>query len=303
MSDAIGRGGAVLAASRPPFLVLAPATVLLGAAVAIHGGARPDAAPLIATVVGALAAHVAVNTLNEYQDFHSGLDALTERTPFSGGSGALPARPAAARAVGIAALAAIAVTILAGLYLVWLRGPALLAIGLAGVAIIVSYTRWLNRHPWLCLLAPGIAFGPLMVLGSDLALGGAPDGAALAAALIGLCLASNLLLLNQYPDMAADRQVGRRTFPIAYGMAGANLAYAVLLGTAFALLAGAVLLGLFPALALVAGLPLAAGLAALAIARRHGDDIPRLLPGLGLNVAAAVLTPLVLGVTLLVAAP
>jgi 1,4-dihydroxy-2-naphthoate octaprenyltransferase len=295
----LSRPQAVFAASRPSFLVLAPATVLLGVGTAVLAGAAIAWQQLAAVLIGALAAHIAVNTLNEYQDFHSGLDAVTERTPFSGGSGALPAQPEAARGVLLTALAAIGVTVLVGLYLAWLHGPAIIAIGLAGLAIIISYTKWLNRRPWLCLLAPGLGFGPLMVIGSHIALGGEFGWPPLLAGGISLCLVSNLLLLNQYPDMAADRSVGRHTFPIAYGIARSNTAYAVLLGTATLLLIGAVATGQFPLWSLVALAPLLCGALALRIARRFAGDSAPLLPALGLNVAAAVLTPLVLGIALL----
>ena len=53
--------------------------------------------PLILALAGGLLAHISVNALNEYLDFTSGLDLTTLRTPFSGGSGTLPAnisRPA-----------------------------------------------------------------------------------------------------------------------------------------------------------------------------------------------------------------
>jgi hypothetical protein len=43
--------------------------------------------------IGALFAHISVNTLNEYFDFKSGLDLTANKTPFSGGSGALPNTP------------------------------------------------------------------------------------------------------------------------------------------------------------------------------------------------------------------
>ncbi|MAK74397.1 MAG: prenyltransferase, partial [Pseudomonadales bacterium] len=73
---------------RPPFLLLALVTVALAAAL------TPSALLLdsdwLLVLLGALAAHGAVNVLNEYADFHSGLDLHTERTPFSGGSGYLP---------------------------------------------------------------------------------------------------------------------------------------------------------------------------------------------------------------------
>ena len=90
---AVNRPRAILAATRPSFLMLAPVTVLLGLGSAVQSGASIAWQQLAAALLGALAAHVAVNTLNEYQDFHSGLDRVTERTPFSGGSGALPAQP------------------------------------------------------------------------------------------------------------------------------------------------------------------------------------------------------------------
>ena len=59
-----------------------------------------------------------------------------------------------------------------GAWLIRERGPGLLPLGLLGILLIVSYTRWLTRSPALCLLAPGIAFGPLMVLGTYFALTG-----------------------------------------------------------------------------------------------------------------------------------
>ena len=293
------RAQAVFAAARPPFLVLAPATVLAGVGTALQSGASISWHYLALVLLGALAAHIAVNTLNEYQDFHSGLDAVTERTPFSGGSGALPAQPAAAAGVLLTALAAIGMMVLIGLYLAWLRGPAIIPIGVAGLAIIISYTKWLNRSPWLCLLAPGLGFGPLMLIGTHIALGGEPGWPPLLAGVIALCLTSNLLLFNQYPDMAADRSVGRRTFPIAYGIARSNRAYAVLWATALLALVGGVVTAQFPPLALLALVPLLCGALALRMARRFDGDSAPLLPALGLNVAAAVLTPLLLGITLL----
>ncbi len=50
-----------------------------------------DAPALV--LLGALAAHGAVNALNEYADYRSGLDLRTARTPFSGGSGTLVDHP------------------------------------------------------------------------------------------------------------------------------------------------------------------------------------------------------------------
>ncbi|MGP1665773.1 MAG: prenyltransferase, partial [Rhodanobacter sp.] len=142
--------------------------MLLGIAAALHlhGQFAPGLAVLV--LLGALAAHVAANTFNEFFDFTSGLDSLTEKTPFSGGSGALPTHPEAQVWVLATALATLGLTVVIGLYLVSIAGVVLLALGLIGVVTIVAYTRVINRTPWLCLLAPGLAFGPLIVLGTYL---------------------------------------------------------------------------------------------------------------------------------------
>lgn len=294
----LNRGRAVLASLRPPFLVLAPATALLGVATAVRSGAAIGWLELLLVLTGALAAHIAANTLNEYQDFRSGLDALTRRTPFSGGSGALPQYPAAAGGVLLTALLAIGVTVLVGAILARLHGPAILPIGVVGLALIIGYTRWLNRNPWLSLLAPGLGFG-LVVTGTHVALGAEPGPALLLAALISLCLSSNLLLLNQLPDLAADRRVGRRTLPVVHGIGYSARVYALLLALATVLLLGGVFSDRFAALALIALVPLAAGVPAWRRARRFDGDVKSLLPALGANVAVAVLTPVLLGTGML----
>ena len=208
----------LLRAMRLPFLALTLSSVFLGSCAAL--AAAGDIAPVGLTLVllGALCAHLSVNLLNEYHDFRSGLDALTVRTPFSGGSGALVDHPQAQSTVLRAGLATLAITIVIGGYLALARNPLILPIGILGVVLIASYTPWLNRRPLLCLVAPGIAFGPLMVGGTQLALN--PAGPVdWWLGVIPFCLANNLLLLNQLPDLEADRSVGRRHLPIAHGTA------------------------------------------------------------------------------------
>ena len=89
--------GDLLGPMRLPFLVLPPACVFLAFGTALWTEGGIDALYLILAFVGAVAAHIGVNALNEYFDFVSGLDKRTQRTLFSGGSGTLPARPEMAR--------------------------------------------------------------------------------------------------------------------------------------------------------------------------------------------------------------
>lgn len=289
---------AVFQSMRVPFLVLTPACVLLGVATAVSSGETLVWLHLGLAMVGALAAHIAVNTLNEYQDFRSGLDSLTSRTPFSGGSGALPSRPDAAVAVYLAAGLSLLLVVLVGSYFVVRYGSAILPAGLLGVAIIVCYTQWINRRPWLCLVAPGIAFGPLMVVGTHFVLTGHYSPVPAYLSLVPFFLANNLLLLNQFPDLEADRQVGRRHLPITYGVEFATGVYGFMAAAAMLVILLGVDSGTLPSLCLLALLPAATGLVVWVGARRHGENVERLTPFLALNVIAAVVTPLVLSITL-----
>ncbi len=120
----------LLGPMRVPFLILAPACVLVGLGTAVWTAGRVNVPHFLLVLVGGVAAHVSVNALNEYFDFRSGLDSRTQRTPFSGGSGTLPAKPELAPSALATGLVALAITALVGVYFLWRQGWALLAIGL-----------------------------------------------------------------------------------------------------------------------------------------------------------------------------
>lgn len=82
-----------LHSSRPNFLLLAPLCAGLALTAAWADGLGTSGLDALLVLLGALLAHAAVNLFNEHHDYRSGLDALTQRTAFSGGSGALQASP------------------------------------------------------------------------------------------------------------------------------------------------------------------------------------------------------------------
>jgi 1,4-dihydroxy-2-naphthoate octaprenyltransferase len=291
----------LLGPMRLPFLVLPPACVLLGAATAIWTQGAVNPLYFVLALVGAVAAHISVNALNEYFDFRSSLDLRTQRTPFSGGSGTLPARPEMARAALFTGLVTLAIAGLIGVYFLAVWGLQLLPLGLLGLALIVAYTPWITRFPLFCLLAPGLGFGLLMVVGTDFVLTGTYTWTSLVASLVPTFLVSDLLLLNQFPDVEADQAVGRRHLPIVVGRQASSVIYAVFLllaylsivvGVALRLLPVASLLGL---LTMIVGIPLAVGV------YRYAQQLERLMPYMGLNVLVTVVTPVLVAVGLLVA--
>lgn len=287
MSEAI----AVVRASRPNFLVLAPLCVGLGVAVVWQTDRSAiEAINLLLVFVGGLLAHAAVNLFNEYQDFTSGLDLTTERTPFSGGSGALPETPQAARGVLLAGCTTLALVLGIGGWFLWLRGWPMLLTGVTGTLLVLTYTQWLTRRPLLCLIAPGLGFGPVMVLGTIVALGGPVNSTALCVSLVAGILVSELLLINQIPDETADRQAGRRHLVISLGAKRAGwLVATLLLGSYVPVIIG-VAFSTLPANTLLALLTLPASLwisRALPASLGHPTQLNKVL---GTNVAVLLAT-------------
>jgi 1,4-dihydroxy-2-naphthoate octaprenyltransferase len=289
----------LLRSTRPPFLVLTFVCIFLGYAAAVQSGAHIDYVQLWLVLVGGTAAHISVNTLNEYLDFRSGLDARTIRTPFSGGSGALVENPQAANAVLYVALVALVALVGIGLYLCYRHGLQLLPLGLIGIVIILTYTPWLNRQPLLCLVAPGIAFGPLMVVGTYVVLTGVYAGLPMYLSLVPFFLVNNLLLLNQIPDIAADQSVGRRHAAIVFGVQTALRIYGLFAVAACVTIIAGIASGALAALAWISLLPMLAAGLAFRGATQHAAATDKLTPYLALNVVSALLTPALLALAML----
>lgn len=285
---------------RVPFLLLPPACVLLGLGSAVRAGARVNWLHFALALVGAVCAHVSVNAFNEWFDHRSGLDATTQRTPFSGGSGTLQASAAMAGPALFTAWASLAITALVGIYFALVRGPAILPLGILGLVVIYAYTPWLTHSPFLCLIAPGLGFGPLMVMGVQFALTGGYTWTSFVASLVPFFLVSDLLLLNQFPDVGPDRAVGRRHFPVLVGRKASSVIYGAFLASAFLSIVVGVALGLLPAACLIGLLGAALAVPAGLNAFRHADDVGKLLPSLGQNVVLNLATPVLVALGLLV---
>lgn len=297
-SDSPATMKALLGPMRLPFLVLTPACVLLGIGAGFYQSGRVDLLQAAIVLIGAVAAHISVNALNEYFDFRSGLDLHTHRTPFSGGSGTLAAQPKTAPRVLATGLVAMAITGVVGLYFVLVRGTALLPLGVAGLLTIAVYTVWLTRYPFLCLIAPGLGFGTFMVMGTSFALTGQYSWTAFVASLVPFFLVNNLLLLNQFPDVEADREIGRNTLPVVIGRRASSWIYITFLLLTYGSIVGGVLANRLPAWALLGLLTVPLAVRAGIGAYRRADDIPNLIPFMVQNVLLNIVTPVLVAVGL-----
>jgi 1,4-dihydroxy-2-naphthoate polyprenyltransferase len=290
----------VIGVMRPRFLLLAVACVFLGLSASVWTGHEVNVWHAFLCFVGGVLAHGCVNAFNEYEDIKSGLDFKTIRTPFSGGSGTLVPVPSKLPIALWTGIITAAICVAIGIYFFILYGWPILAIGALGLFIIIIYTPWLNRIPLLCLIAPGLGFGALMVNGTYFALAGTFSWTALLVSFVPFFLVSNLLLLNQFPDVEADSTVGRKHLPIMIGRkASARIFAAFIAATYLTIILGVVikltpLWTLFGLVSLVFALPAAKG------ALEHPDDLAKLESSMGQNVLLNLITPLLVGIGLLI---
>lgn len=223
-----------LMAIRPRTLTIAVAPVL-AAAGWVFGQAHILAPlPLLASLLGAVLIQAGTNLWNDVGDAARGGDQpLRQGPPRVTALGW--ASPGRVRAMALACFLGAA---LVGLYLAWLGGWPILALGVASLAAGWAYSG--GPRP-IAYTALGelfvLAFFGLGAVGGTvwLQLGAlAPEVLVLGIA-IGLP-ACAVLMANNYRDLEADRLVGRRTLAIRLGADGSKAAYAGMVLAPFAVL-------------------------------------------------------------------
>jgi 1,4-dihydroxy-2-naphthoate octaprenyltransferase len=284
--------------ARAPFLLLPPTLVASGAAAAAWDNGFSWSRTLLA-VVGLVALHMAVDILNEWSDMRTGIDLHTERTPFSGGSGTLPAGGMSSRAALVYGLVCAVVGLVIGLWFLREVGWVLLPIVLAGAVCVLAYTDVLALLG-VGEIAAGFGLGAGPVIGAALVQDGSWSPAAVAAALPAFFMTFNLLLLNEFPDEEADREGGRRNLVILLGRRAAAWIYAIAgIATPLAIVL-AVLFGVLPPLCLVAALPSLLLIKPLQwVFADPNSPVP--IPALGANVVWNLATNTVMAAALVIA--
>jgi 1,4-dihydroxy-2-naphthoate octaprenyltransferase len=205
---------------RVPFLILALILGILGSAVAwyqsIRYGSPFNIWYAILATLGLLIAHAAVNIFNDYFDARSGLDYKTSRTPFSGGSGAVPRGLLTIQQSLWLGIACFVLLVPIAVFFILKTGWMLLPLLMLAVFLIVFYTPLILKmgYPeW----SPGLGLGILPVMGAYFVHTGEYTLTTFIASMPSYFLVHNLLLLNEFPDVEADMTVSRRTLPIVIG--------------------------------------------------------------------------------------
>jgi len=287
------------ALARAPFLLLPVTLVICGAGAAAYEGAAYWVPTLLA-MVGLVAVHIAVNALNEWSDMRRGIDLNTVRTPFSGGSGTLPAGKAPVEAALRLGLVFATVGLIIGIWFYSQIGSSFLPFLFFGAVFVMGYTDALARMG-IGEVAAGLGLGGMAVSGVAIVQEGMLGGVALAASVPAFLMTFNLLLLNEFPDEAADREGGRRNLVLMLGRRPAALIYALAALLVPVWIIGAVVAGPFPMWALAGAIPSVLLVQPLKWAFGDTDaEVP--IPALGANVTWNLATNTLLGIALLAAA-
>ena len=271
----------------------------LGTLVAWYHTGQFHAGYFILALFGVVFIHAGTNLANDYFDHKSRADEINKQhTRFSGGSRVIQEGLMAPRAIARASFVFFGLAVLIGLYLAYLRGPAILVIGAIGLASGYFYSATpLNLGSRGCgELLVGINCGPLVVLGAYYLQAQSFNLQALAASVpVGLLMAA-VLYINQFPDVEADKAANKNTLVVRMGTARAIKGFYLLLVCAYLAIVIGCVSGLIPSLGLIALLsaPLAWRAARSAGENHASGSGARLVPAM----AGTIGTHLVTGILL-----
>ena len=254
--------------TRPQYLLLSVLLVILGASIAGYYGSF-DWGRFALCLIGLVLLHISTNVLNDYFDYSSGIDLETERTPFNGGSGLLTQGLMTPKQTLIYGLAAFALAVPIGGYLVGQVGWSLLPLFLIGALFVLFNSSHITRlGNGLGELSAGLGLGLLPVFGTAWIIHGKPETAFLYASLPSCIWVANLLFLNEFPDEKPDRNGGRKTLVIELGFDKAQRLYTSLTIASFVWIGFCILLGAMPMPCLIAFLSLPLAIKAMRLSRQ-----------------------------------
>ncbi len=247
------RLGATWEILRPFAYTASVIPVLAGAALAyVHGGFT--FLPFLAALAGAILLHSGTNIVNEVYDVRQGIDTIISPRA----SHAIVKGRLTEHAALITAVIAFSIAVAVGVYLVLLRGPAIVVLGLIGLVGGWGYTAPPLQYKYRALGVPLVflLMGPLMVVGTYFAVTGDWSFDALFLSVpVGLLVAA-ILHGNEWRDIGEDTRAGIVTLSSRLGKEWAHYGYVGLVLGAYVTLGLAVAFRLLPPATLLAILSL-----------------------------------------------
>ncbi|HZB00458.1 MAG TPA: prenyltransferase, partial [Nitrososphaera sp.] len=277
-----------LRAIRIRFLLASVIAVSNGLAIAYWKYANIDPLYALLTYVGVVFLHASVDLLNDYWDHKRGIDSVTKRTKFSGGTGVLPENLLTPRAVYIAGIIFLILGASIGAYFVAIRGITIAVIlGFAVVAIYFYSTRIVNAglgELFVAIKGAMIVLGTFYVQNAVLA----PD-ALYVGVIVGI-LSATVLFINSFPDYEADRSKGRRTLVIMLGRKTASALFPIFIIAVYAMIAGGILLGFTKVYSLISFVSIPLAIKSILSLRVESENVEKMVPAMASAVTYSRIT-------------
>jgi 1,4-dihydroxy-2-naphthoate octaprenyltransferase len=203
---------------------------MVGTALAFEAGALHIGAAL-AALIGATLLQIGSNLTNDASDFAKGADNEDRVGP----TRAVLSGLLTERQVRVGAFCAFALAIPFGLYLAWLGGPVMIAIGISGIAAGVLYTAGPMPLGYIGLgdLFVMIFFGLAAVCGTYFVQTGSVTPLVLWHSISIGALATAILVVNNLRDRHTDKLAGKNTLAVIFGAAFARAEYTALVAVAY----------------------------------------------------------------------
>jgi 1,4-dihydroxy-2-naphthoate octaprenyltransferase len=224
------------------FVLSSIIAVLLGVSIAYYETGKVNISFTILILAGVVFLHFSIDLLNDYWDYVKGIDKITKRTKFSGGTGVLPTGLLKAKHVYVVGLMFLVMGSLIGIYFILLRGPIVgVILGIAVFSVYTYSSRLVYRglgETFVVLKGALIVFGAYYVLTNSVEFIPFYNGI-----ILGM-LSGCVLFITSFPDFEADKSKGRKTLAISLGKEQALKLYPILLLSPYILLIFGVVLNL-----------------------------------------------------------
>jgi len=244
--------------SRLPFLTPGLAALITGIVLALSDGAEAEY-PLVAmSIIGIALIMLTTYYFNEYYDFEG--DRINKTfTRFSGGGRALIDAKVPRRIARIAGWSSVGILVLiAIIYLLFyfMDYPLLLPLGLFGAFCGMFYThppfQW--SYQGIGEIMIGGCYGVLALFSAYYLTSGTVDLGMLLVGLPASLTVFGLIVVNELPDLEADRAVNKRNLVVRFGLKRGAIIYSCAMALTYPVMVASVAAGMNPSIALF-GLP------------------------------------------------
>jgi len=217
-------------ASRPKTLPAAFVPVIVGSSLAVQKGKLNIIASVIALVCSLLI-QIGTNFTNDLYDYYKGADEHERKGPLR----VLTAGLVSPGQMKFAIIFVFGLTFLLGLYLVYLRGPIILAIGVLSIIAGIAYTAgpYPLAYNGLGDVFVFLFFGVFGTIGTYFLHFGYFSLESLIASIPVGALITNILIVNNYRDIEEDKLVGKNTLAVLLGRTFSKYQYLFFLVISF----------------------------------------------------------------------